>query len=136
MNKTFMLIALLFATSLILSCSPKMNFAVSPVVPAAKGTVKVKKDNNGNYIITVDVINLADSRNLTPPRDVYVVWMEGDGLQVKNIGQIKPSSGLFSKAQKASMKASAPVKPTRIFITAEHDAQVRYPDRRIVLITQ
>lgn len=136
MNKFFTLAAVIFAASLILSCSPKMNFAVSPVVPAATGTVKIKKDNNGNYIITVNVINLANSRNLTPSRDVYVVWVEGDGPMAKNIGQIKPSSGLFSKAQKASMKGSASVKPTRIFITAENDAQVRYPDRRIVLTTK
>lgn len=58
------------------SCARKLTFGVSPVVPAAEGTVKIKKSKNDNYIVDVKVRNLAESKRLTPPRDVYVVWME------------------------------------------------------------
>ena len=60
------------------SCSStkKVSFNTSTVEPAAEGTVKVKKDNNSNYHINVDVANLAGSKKLTPSKNAYVVWIE------------------------------------------------------------
>ena len=41
------------------SCARKLTFDVSPVVPAAEGTVKIKKSKNGNYLVNVKIKNLA-----------------------------------------------------------------------------
>ena len=118
------------------SCAKKMHFADSPVVPAATGYAQVKKDKNGNYGITVNVTDLADSKKLSPSKNVYVVWMESAGNGTKNLGQIKSSSGLLSKRLKGSLKTTATSKPTAVFITAEDDGDVQYPGMQVILRTQ
>ena len=135
MRTIFKLTALLFISYTLSSCAQKMTFANSPVVPGASGKVKVKKDNNDNYIISVNVLNLAPAKDLTPPRDGYVVWMEIESNATKNIGQINPTSGMFSKAVKGSLKATSTTKPKRIFITAEDNGNVQYPGSQRVLGT-
>ena len=118
------------------SCAHKMSFERSPVVPAATGSVKIKKSDNDNYIIDVKTENLAAPDRLTPPRKVYVVWMESDRNAAKNMGMIKSETGLFSSTLKGDMKAAATVKPTGIYITAEDDGNVQYPGSQVVLRTR
>ena len=118
------------------SCARKMSFEKSPVVPAATGSVKIKNDNNDNYTITVKTVNLAEPKDLTPARNTYVVWMEDNSRAITSLGQIKSSSGMFSKALKGELKATATTKPERIFITAEDDGSVQYPGTQMVLTTQ
>ncbi|WP_018617108.1 hypothetical protein [Segetibacter koreensis] len=48
------------------SCSRKISFAKSTVVPTAEGSVKIKKDNNKNYSIDLKVIRLAEPKRLVP----------------------------------------------------------------------
>lgn len=121
---------------ILVSCARKMNFAPSSVVPAATGSVKIKKDKNNNYIVTVNVVNLADPKNLNPSRSVYVVWLEDDRNSTKNIGQITTSSSMFSKALKGEVEATATSMPSRVFITAEDDGNVQYPGSQMVLTTR
>src|SRR5690242_18398495 len=71
---------------LLSSCSKKLHFATSTVVPAAEGVVKYKKDNNNNYAIDVKIRNLADPKKLTPSRNTYILWMETEQSNVQNIG--------------------------------------------------
>ena len=118
------------------SCAKKMTFVNSPVVPAATGKVKYKKDDNNNYIISVEVENLAAAKNLTPPRELYVVWMESKRNRTRNIGQINTSSGLFSSKLKGSLKAVSTTTPTSFFITAEDNGNVQYPGSQRVLSTE
>ena len=135
--RSISLIALvLMVTILLSSCARKMHFANSPIVPAATGYAQVKKDKNGNYIISVSVRNLAEAKRLTPPKNVYVVWMESAGNSSKNLGQMKSSSGILSSKLKGSMQGTATSKPTAIFITAEDDGDVQYPSMQVVLRTQ
>ena len=117
------------------SCARKLTFGVSPVVPAATGTVKIKKSSNENYSIDVKVTNLAPPDRLTPARDVYVVWMESSNNRVKNIGMIKSESSLFSSTRKGELKATSTVKPLNIFITAEDNGNIQYPGNQVVLRT-
>jgi uncharacterized lipoprotein NlpE involved in copper resistance len=132
MRSKFTIAAALVAALILVGCANKFRFTQSAVVPGAYGDVKVKKDKNENYIITVDVTNLADSRQLDPPKDTYVVWMETAEGNVRNIGQIKSTSSLLSKARKATMRAASTVKPRRVFITAEESGTVSYPGREIL----
>ena len=135
MRKIDVVLSLVFASFLFSACASKMGFQRSPVVPGADGKVAVKKDNNNNYSITVNTVNLPSSKNLTPSKDVYVVWMEDENKNVKKLGQIKPSTGLLSKAYKGEMKATSTTRPRKIFITAEDNTELEYPSNDLVLTT-
>lgn len=117
------------------SCARKTNFQTSSVVPAARGSVKVKKDDNNNYVIKMKMTGLAEAKRLEPAKQVYVVWMETDDHAIKNLGQINSNSSLLSKTLKASFETVSPFKPIKIFITAEDKADVAYPDTQVVLST-
>ncbi|MDQ6844062.1 MAG: hypothetical protein M3Z92_06905 [Bacteroidota bacterium] len=131
----YLAIAILMSALILQSCSHKIAFATSSVVPAAEGSVKVKKDKNNNYNIDLSVIRLADPKRLSPSKQLYVVWMNTDQNGTKNLGQLKTSSSMLSKTLKSSLKTVSSVKPVRIFITAEDDAAVQYPGGEVVLDT-
>ncbi len=117
------------------SCATKALFLTSAVVPAAEGSIKVKEDGNKNFVISVDISNLADSQRLTPPKSFYIVWMVTDNGITKNIGQIISSSKSMSNRLKASFETVSSFKPTKIFITAENEAEIQYPNSEVVLTT-
>lgn len=117
------------------SCARKIHFDNSSVVPAAQGTVKMKTDKNNNHSIKVDIKHLADPMRLQPAKAVYVAWIETAGKGPQNIGQLKTSSGLISNTLKASLEAVSPFKPTRLFITAEDEANIQSPGSFVVLNT-
>jgi len=115
------------------SCVTKTKFETSSVVPAARGEVKVTKDKNNNYSIKIDLYDLAEPNRLTPPKKAYVVWMETNENVTKNIGQINTSTSMLSKALKASFATVSSSKPTKIYITAEDEANIQYPGTQVVL---
>ncbi len=117
------------------ACAQKISFLQSAITPAARGTVKVKKDNNNNYAINIFIRNLAEVKRLTPPKTAYIVWMETDQQSPKNIGKIDSDNKMFSNKLKASFESVSPTKPTKIFITAEDDASTQYPNNQIILST-
>lgn len=117
------------------SCSTTNHFETSSIVPAAEGVVKVKKDNNKNYAIRINIANLAEPEKLQPAKNTYVVWMEGENNETKNIGQIKSSKSLFSKSLKGSFESVSSVKPKKVFVTAENDPSVQYPDNMSIVLT-
>jgi hypothetical protein len=128
----------LIALGLILTltaCTRKYAFQSSTSQPAARGTVKVKQDGNKNYVIKIDIRNLAEVKRLEPSRDAYIVWMVGADDVTKNIGQIKSSSTMISSKLKASFETVSSNKPHRIFVTAENDATVTSPGSMVVLST-
>jgi hypothetical protein len=115
------------------SCSNKTTFLTSTVVPAAEGTIQWKKDSNDNYVITLKMVNLAEVERLQPPKKAYVVWMENNEGRAKNLGQINSIHETFTKKLKASFETVSSFKPTKVFITAEDEANVEYPSSMIVL---
>ncbi len=115
------------------SCVSKTPFLNSSAVPAARGFVKVKKDDNQNYLIQVSIDYLAEAKRLDPPKELYVIWMESDNNTAKNIGQINRSSN--PNKLKADFNTSSSFAPTQIYITAENDATVSYPGSQLVLTT-
>jgi len=117
------------------SCARKVTFLTSPVVPAARGFVKVKKDNNKNYLIKIDLSNLAEVSRLQPAKNAYVIWLETDDHIAKNIGQIKSSGSLLSNKLRASFETVSSSKPSKIYITAEDNAESQYPGTQLVIST-
>ena len=118
------------------SCTKKIAFTNSSVVPAAEGHVKVTKDKNKNYSVSVDVVNLAQPDKLSPPKSVYVVWMDTESNGTKNIGQLTSSGSLLSKTLKGSLKTISSFKPTRVFVTAEDNGNVTFPGMVMVMQTE
>ena len=123
---------LLFSFS---SCAVNSKFLDSSLVPAAEGNVKVNRDKNLNYNIQVKVNGLAEVERLQTSKNNYVVWMVTDQGKTENLGQIKSSSGMFSKKLEASMETSSSYKPAKIFITAEENTEVQYPSDEVILTT-
>lgn len=122
-----------FALLLLLgSCTPSMNFLASSVVPAATGKVQVKRDKNQNYVVRVNVRNLAPADRLTPPGRTYIVWMESDRNTIKKLGLLEPRS----KALNASLTTTAVTNPNRIFVTAENSPEIQQPVGTEVLATR
>ena len=112
------------------SCAKKVYFLLSSVVPAAQGQITVKNDKNNNYVIQMQITNLADIERLQPAKKSYVVWMETVDNLPKNIGRISSSNKL-----KVSFETVSTMRPTKIFITAEEDETTQYPGSMVVLTT-
>jgi len=70
------------------SCVRKETFLVSTVVPAARGYSTVKKDKNKNYIISIQLLDLAEVVRLQPSKKVYVAWIVTDHESFKKISSI------------------------------------------------
>jgi hypothetical protein len=118
------------------SFAKKVRFSISSVVPAARGYVKIGRDNNQNYIIKIEISNMAEAGRLQPPKLTYIVWMVSNEASTMNMGQIKSSVTLLTKRLKASFETATPYKPTQIFITAEDDPSYQLPGAQIVLTTK
>ena len=113
------------------SCTKKIVFLRSSVTPAAEGYVKVKTDNNNNYVIQINLSNLAEVDRLTPPKKTYVIWILTDQESIQNIGRITSSNKL-----NATFETVSSYKPIKVFITAEEDTDAQYPGETIVLTTE
>jgi hypothetical protein len=134
-KKILVLFLVIMSFLLFTKCNKKVNFQTSSVVPAARGFVKVNRDNNKNYVIRIELSDLAEVKRLQPSRNTYVVWMETDDQRAKNLGQMKSSSGMLSRKLKASFETVSVQKPSKVFITAEDDASTQYPGSMVVLST-
>ncbi len=116
-------------------CAKTTSFLNSSVVPGADGTVKVTKDKNKNTVIKIQIRNLAEPDRLEPPRKQYIVWMVTDNDLTKNIGRIKSSRTMFNKRMEGSFETISSFTPVKIFITAEDDADIQYPQEQVILST-
>lgn len=121
---------------LLSSCSQKVNFINSSIVPSAQGSIKIGKDGNNNSTIDIKILRLADPKRLTPSKSIYLVWMETADNGTKNLGQLTSDDSFFSSALKASMHAVTPFKPTKVFITAEDNAKIENPGTQVVMTTE
>jgi hypothetical protein len=136
LNRNIFSVAVIFLALLLLqSCATKMNFLNSSVVPAAEGSVTIKKDGNNNYAVNLKTTRLADPKRLSPSRSVYVVWMNTEQNGAKNIGQMKTSGSLLSSALKSSLQTVTTFKPVGFFITAEDNSDIQQPEGQVVLRT-
>ena len=120
---------------LVSSCSKKVNFQTSSVVPAARGNVKISRDGNKNYIIKLHLSDLAEVDRLQMAKESYVIWMVTDNEERKNIGLLNSSSGMLSNKLRQILKHHHQPGQVQIFITAEEDASVQYPGSRVILTT-
>ncbi len=104
------------------SCATVTKFPVSPIVPAADGVAKIKKDKNNNYVIDLSITHLANPGRLNPPRKYYVVWMTTEQGNPINLGMLATNS-----KSKAFLRSVTSSRPTQIFVTTENAGNVNWP---------
>lgn len=97
--------------------------------------MKIKKDGNKNYIIKINIINLAGIERMEASKLTYVVWMETDQGKTENLGQLSSSTGFLSKQLQASLETVSSFQPVKIFITTESETNIQYPSDQVVLTT-
>ncbi len=124
----FKILSYIFIAVLISSCSSKVVFPVSEVVPAAEATLKVNKNGNENFELDLKVENLAEADRLTPARRYYVVWMVSKKHGTINIGNLD-----INRKNKGSLETSTAYEPIRVFITAEDTQKPVVPSTQVVL---
>lgn len=78
---------------------------------------------------------MAEPQRLTPPKSVYIVWVETYQHEMKNVGLLKTEGGVISKELKSTLNTMTPYKPMNIFITAEDSQAVTSPGSNVVLRT-
>ena len=93
----------------------------SPTIPAAQGIVNLEKAKNNNTSIDLVVKHLAEPRKLTPPANVYVVWVRGSkDAAPQNVGALTVNKNLTGE-----LKTTTPLAAFDLFITAEESGQVQ-----------
>ncbi|MCU1270293.1 MAG: hypothetical protein JWN74_1587 [Acidobacteriaceae bacterium] len=105
-----------------------IQLTADPSVPAAEGKAELKHDRNGNLQVKLEVNHLASPTKLTPPKQVYVVWIQGRGKEPENHGQLKVNPDL-----KGSFEGTTPYPAFDIFITAEDNPAATTPTGPAVL---
>ncbi len=135
LNKVFSGILLILFFFSLSACAKKHQFLTSSTVPAARGYVKINQDKNKNFDIQIKLSGLAEIQRLQPAKQGYVVWMVTQENNAKNIGRLISSNSFLSKTLKASFESVSPLKPLKIFITAEEDINIQYPAGLNILTT-
>ncbi len=121
--KAINFVILTVALCLILSCASNVKFPVSEVTPGARISARVHTDKNENININVTAKYLASPERLTPSKNIYVVWVKTVSNGTINIGQLQSES-----SKKSTLKTITPFDPVEIFITAEDDGSVKWPE--------
>src|SRR3954464_8181049 len=130
MRKFTILISSCFLYCALALAAKKFPLTAASTVPAATGRAEVGTDKNGNRKVKVSVEHLAKPENLTPSKDVYVVWFQESGANPEPQGQLKVNKNL-----KAEFETTTPLKNFQILITAEDDPTAKVPSGPEVLRT-
>lgn len=112
-------------------CAQRVEFIGSPTVPAATAEAKVTRDRNNNSQVDLEVRYLAPPENLTPPKSLYVVLVEGSEGRIMNMGQMN-----VDRNRRGSFKGVTPLNEFRILITAEDLAAATRPSEQVMLRTE
>lgn len=129
-------ITALAITMILGSCAKVVKFKKSSALSKATGYVKIKKDENKHYSISIKLSNLVDPQELYPDKRAYIVWIETEMGGVKNIGQLQQSKNPFTNSLDGRLNTATPFKPLRLFITAENKVSLDNPGNQTVLQTR
>lgn len=133
------------------SCSKKSNSSKSttavtsepapastppPPPPAEeKDGMQITRDAAGNYVIHLVMVNLQPVKLMKPVKEGYVVWVVTDAGVPVNIGNIEGANTWTDKKDKTRFEAAHPVKPVKVFVTAETDLKTQKPGTQVVWST-
>ena len=116
---------------------PAVTQPVAPPPPPVeeKDGMQIKRDAAGNYVIQLVVINMQPVKLMKPVKEGYVVWMTTEANVPVSIGTIEGANTWTDKKDKVKFEATSPVKPVKVFITAETDLKTQKPGSQIVWST-
>jgi hypothetical protein len=104
------------------------HMTASNQVPGATAELNVAKEKNGNVQLSLKVDHLAKPGRLTPSASTYVVWLQQEGSQPQSQGELKVGDDL-----KGEIKTATPLHDFNVFVTAETDAQTKFPSEQVVM---
>jgi hypothetical protein len=121
--KNYIPSVLLAAVAVWLWSCASSGLSFSPKIPAAEGTVKFAKADNGHTTIHLVVKHLAHPNRLTPPANTYVVWVQdGKESAPEKIGVLVLDDNLDGE-----LKGVTPLQSFEMFITGEPSGDVNEP---------
>jgi hypothetical protein len=105
------------------SGTKKYPMQTAQSIPAAIGVVEAKRDkDNGNTRLNVKVEHMATPTSLTPPANVYILWVRSSDGNVEKVGALR-----IGEDRKAEIEATTVAKEADVFITAEDSESVAAP---------
>jgi hypothetical protein len=112
-------------------CATPLAFGPSPVLPAIDPQARVRSDDNRNSLIEIEIEHMAPPSRLSPPRSVYVVWVEGEEGRILPLGQLRVGDD-----REGSFRGVTALDRFRILISAEHDPQATHPSQPYMLVSE
>lgn len=129
MKRSLLLLVAVACFAVATACGhKKVALETSSSQPAAEAHAELGHDSNGNQELKLTARHLARPQNLTPAKDVYVVWIQPRGEQPINQGALRVNDDL-----KAEFRAKTAYKNFDIFVTAEDSATASYPSGQEVM---
>jgi hypothetical protein len=108
----------------------RFPLAAASIVPAAKGSVEIGHDRNGNTEIKLTVEHLANPTSLSPSQANYVVWLQDKDSGPENRGELRVNGNL-----EGTFQTVTPRKNFDLFVTGENDGTAKSPSGPEVLRT-
>jgi hypothetical protein len=102
----------------------------SSIVSAAKGSIEIEKDRNGNTELRLKVEHLANPTSLSPSQANYAVWVQEKTGVPTNQGELKVNGKL-----EGAFQTVTPDKHFDLFITGENNGTVKSPSGPEVMRT-
>ena len=99
------------------SCSQKTTFLPSSQMPTAQGHVKIRKDYNSDYGVSLNVMNLTSAEMLSPAKTNYVLWAESADVRPESMGKFQSYKRILSRSSKGKLESIVSTEPIRFFIT-------------------
>jgi hypothetical protein len=120
MRKFASIVTLVVVSAALVSAAKKYPLTAASIVPAAKGSVEIGKDRNGNTQVKLKVEHLANPTSLTPSQANYIVWLQDKGSGPENQGELKVNEKL-----EGTFQTVTPRKNFDVFVTGENDGTVK-----------
>jgi hypothetical protein len=130
MRKFGSIITLAVVSAALVYAAKKYPLTAASIVPAARGSVEIGKDRNGNTEVKLKVEHLAKSTSLSPSQANYIVWLQDKGSGPENQGELKVNGKL-----EGTFQTVTPRKNFDLFVTGENDGTVKSPSGPEVLRT-
>lgn len=132
MSKAATIVTLAAIAVLAAACGPRtVPVQVVPEQPAARADLRIGSDANDNTTIDLRVRHLAEPQRLSPPRNVYMVWIQPRGRDVPELlGQLQVDRRLEGR-----LRTVTPYREFELMVTAEDDTVVTEPSGQLALRT-
>jgi|ERR1700728_2217349 hypothetical protein len=130
MRKVGSIITLAVVSAVLVYAAKEFPLMATSIVPAAKGSVEIGKDRNGNTEVKLKVEHLAKPARLSPSQANYVVWLQDRASGPENQGELKVNGKL-----EGTFQTVTPRKNFDVFVTGENDSTVKSPSGPEVLRT-